>query len=197
VLFRSPSLANIYLHEIDEQITEIHNIRLIRYADDFVILCKTKEDAKETMKQVIDLFTGLKLRLNKKKTRIVNVNREYIMFLGFKLKRVAGKVMITPRMKSIKNFKRKIKQTTRRKQPVKPKEMIWRLNKTIQGWGNYYCIGTVKKLFERLDKWIRTRVRTFIEKKKSSYANRRIPTYILQSEYKLTSLTTLINLHSL
>lgn len=193
----SPLLANIYLHEMDEQITEIRNIRLIRYADDFVILCKKKEDAEETMKQVIDILTGLKLRLNKKKTRIVNVNREYVMFLGFKLKRVAGKVMITPRMKSIKEFKRKIKQVTRRKQPVKPKEMIWRLNTIIQGWGNYYFIGTVKKLFERLDRWIRTRVRTFIEKKKSSYANRRIPTYILQSEYKLTSLTTLINLHSL
>ena len=105
------------------------------------------------MKQVIDIITGLKLRLNKKKTRIVNVNREYVMFLGFKLKRVAGKVMITPRMKSIKKFKQKIKQVTRRKQPVKPKEMIWRLNTIIQGWGNYYFIGTVKKLFERLDRW--------------------------------------------
>jgi len=193
----SPLLANIYLHEMDIEITKIDSVRLVRYADDFVILCKTKEDAERTMKQVKEILTGLKLRLNKAKTKIVNVNRESFEFLGFKLKRAGGKVFVIPKRKSIEKFKEAIRRVTWRRQPVKPEEMIGRLNSVIRGWGNYFKIGNVKRLFERLDGWIRTRVRTFIERKKSEYAKARISNYVLKSGYKLTSLMTLIKPHSL
>ena len=193
----SPLLANIYLHEMDKKITKMDSVRLVRYADDFVILCKTKEDAERTMKQVREILTGLELQLNKTKTKIVNVNRGSFEFLGFKLKRAGGKVFVTPKRKSIKKFKEAIRKVTWRRQPVKPEEMIGRLNSVIRGWGNYFKIGNVKRLFERLDGWIRTRVRTFIEKKKSEYAKARIPNYVLKSGYKLTSLMTLIKPHSL
>jgi len=193
----SPLLANIYLHEMDTQIANIDSIRLVRYADDFVVLCKTKEDAERTMKQIKEILTGLKLRLNKTKTKIVNVNQESFEFLGFKLKRAGGKVFVTPKRKAINKFKDTIRRATWRKQPIKLEEMIGRLNSIIRGWGNYFKIGNVKSIFKRLDGWIRTRVRTFIEKKKSNYANRRIPTYVLQSEYKLTSLMALIKPYSL
>jgi len=86
---------------------------------------------------------------------------------------------------------------TWRKQPANLEEMIGRLNSVIRGWGNYFKIGNVKTMFCRLDQWIRTRVRTFIEKKKSEYAKTRIPSYVLKSEYKLASLMTLIKPHSL
>ena len=193
----SPLLANIYLHEMDIEITKIDSVRLVRYADDFVILCKTKEDAERTMKQVKEILTGLKLRLNKAKTKIVNLNRESFEFLGFKLKRAGGKVFVIPKRKSIEKFKEAIRRVTWRRQPVKPEEMIGRLNSVIRGWGNYFKIGNVKRLFERLDGWIRTRVRTFIERKKSEYAKARISNYVLKSGYKLTSLMTLIKPHSL
>ncbi|MCK4347571.1 MAG: group II intron reverse transcriptase/maturase, partial [Thermoplasmatales archaeon] len=193
----SPLLANIYLHEMDKEITKIDSVRLVRYADDFVILCKTKEDAERTMKRVKEILTGLKLRLNKTKTKIVNVNRESFEFLGFKLKRAGGKVFVTPKRKSIEKFKETIRRVTWRRQPVKPEEMIGRLNSVIRGWGNYFKIGNVKRLFERLDGWIRTRVRTFVEKKKSEYAKARIPNYVLKSGYKLASLITLVKPHSL
>ncbi len=193
----SPLLANIYLHEMDKQVANIDSIQLVRYADDFVILCKTKEEAERTMKPVKEILTGLKLRLNKTKTKIVNVNRESFEFLGFKLKRACGKVFVTPRKKTIDKFKQAIRRVTWRKQPVKLDEMIGRLNSVIRGWGNYFKIGNVKTMFCRLDQWIRTRVRTFIEKKKSEYAKVRIPNYVLKSEYKLASLITLIKPHSL
>jgi len=90
-----------------------------------------------------------------------------------------------------------VKATTNRRQPVKPKEMVGRLNRVIRGWGNYFKIGDARRLFENLDMWIRTRIRTFIEKKKSRYANIRIPNYVLKKVYKLTSLMTLIKPHSL
>ena len=105
--------------------------------------------------------------------------------------------MVTPGKKAIKKLKDSVRATTNRRRPVKPNEMVGILNSVIRGWGNYFKIGNVRKLFRRLDGWIRTRVRTFIEKKKSRYANRRIPNYVLESEYKLSSLVTLIKPHSL
>jgi hypothetical protein len=75
--------------------------------------------------------------------------------------------------------------------------MVGRLNWTIRGWGNYFKIGDVKTLYKELDIWLRMRVRCFIEKKKSGYSRQRIPNYVLFSEYKLTSLATLIDSHFL
>jgi len=193
----SPLLANIYLHEIDEQITKIKGVRLVRYADDMVILCKTREKAEETMKQVEAILTGLKLQLNKTKTSIVNVNKESFEFLGFKLKMRNGKLLITPRQKSIQKFREMIRTLTWRKQPITTENMVDRLNLTITGWGNYYKIGDVKILFKETDKWLRAKVRTYIEKKKSRYASVRIPNHVLKSEYELVSLLTLITPHSL
>ena len=193
----SPLLANIYLHEMDKQVTRLYNVRMVRYADDFVILCKTKEKAERTLKQVEEILTGLQLRLNEKKTKIVYVNMESFGFLGFNFKRGRGIVFVTPRKEAVEKFKDTVRAVTNRRRPLKPKELMGELNSVIRGWGNYFRIGDVKKLFERLDKWIRTRVRTYIEKKKSDYAKRRISKYVLKSRYNLTSLMTLIKPHSL
>ena len=144
------------------------------------------------MEQVKNILTKLKLRLNKTKTRIVNVNREHFEFLGFKLKRTFGRLHTTPRRDAIKKFKNTVRRITCRDQPMKPKLIAGKLNSVIRGWGNYFKIGDVTKIFKRLDCWIRTRMRTFIEKKKSHYANIRITNYVLKSKYKLASLMTLI-----
>jgi len=188
----SPLLANIYLHEMDWQINEINDVRLVRYADDFVVLCKTKEKAEQTMSQICDILMRLKLRLNSTKTKIVNVNMENFEFLGFKLKRRSGTLLITPKKKSIIKFKESIRRLTWRRQPITAIDMVRRLNWVIRGWGNYFRIGNVIKIFERLDCWIRTRVRTFIEKKKSGFARMRLSNYVLKSKYKLSSLLNLI-----
>ena len=188
----SPLLANIYLHEMDWQINEINDVRLVRYADDFVVLCKTKEKAEQTMKQISDILMRLKLRLNSTKTKIVNVNMENFEFLGFKLKRRSGTLLITPKKKAIMKFKESIRRLTWRRQPITPIDMVRRLNWVIRGWGNYFRIGNVIRIFERLDCWIRTRVRTFIEKKKSGFARMRISNYVLKSKYKLSFLLNLI-----
>jgi len=193
----SPLLANIYLHEMDKQVTRLYGVRMVRYADDVVILCKTREKAERTLKRVEEILAGLKLRLNQKKTKIVNVNRESFGFLGFNFKRGGGKVFVTPRKEAVEKFKDTVRTVTWRRRPLKPKEMMGELNSVIRGWGNYFKIGNVKKLFTKLDKWIRTKVRTFIEKKKSEYAKRRISKYVLKSRYNLTSLMTLIKPHSL
>lgn len=193
----SPLLANIYLHELDKQVTTLDEVRLVRYADDLVILCKTKKEAERTLKQVEEILASLKLRLNKDKTKIVNVNKESFEFLGFKFKRGRGIVFVGPRKEAVRRFKDTVRTATNRRRPLKPKEMMGELNSVIRGWGNYFKIGDVKKLYTRLDKWIRMKVRTYIEKKKSNYAKRRLPKYVLKSRYNLASLTTLIKPRSL
>lgn len=193
----SPLLANIYLHELDKQVTKLDGVRLVRYADDMVILCKTQEEAEGTLKQVEEILAGLKLRLNKEKTKIVNVNKESFGFLGFKFKRGRGVVFVGPRKEAIRRFKDTVRMVTGRRRPLKPEEMMGELNSVIRGWGNYFKIGDVKKLYTRLDKWIRMKVRTYIEKKKSEYAKQRLPKYVLKSRYNLASLTTLIKPRSL
>jgi len=193
----SPLLANIYLHELDKQVTTLYGVRIVRYADDMVILCKTREKAERTLKQVEEILAVLKLKLNKEKTKIVNVNKESFGFLGFNFKRGRGIVFVTPRKEAIRKFKDTVRTVTGRRRPLKPKEMMGELNSVIRGWGNYFKIGDVKKLYTRLDKWIRMKVRTFIEKKKSNYAKQRLSKYVLKSRYNLTSLTTLIKPHSL
>jgi len=193
----SPLLANVYLHEMDKAITKWVNVRLVRYADDFVIMCKTGWMAKKTMERLKKLLGELKLQLSETKTQIVNSEKEEFEFLGFKFRIRRGKIRITPRDKSIEKFKDSVRQLTRKHQPIKPEQMVGRLNWTVRGWGNYFKIGDVKTVYKELDIWLRMRVRCFIEKKKSGYSCQRISNYVLFSEYKLASLVTLIDSHSL
>jgi len=187
----SPLLANIYLHELDEAIANIPSIRMVRYADDFVIMCKTKWMTKSVMEVLRNIMTQLKLELNEEKTKILDAKQETFEFLGFIFNLVNGTVFLKPKAKSLKKFKDKVKTVTNRRRPLKPEEMIGRLNSVIRGWGNYFKIGHVKEIYDSLDVWIRMRCRMFIEKKKSRYSHIRIPNHILKAEYKLASLRTL------
>lgn len=193
----SPLLANIYLHELDEELSSMVNARVVRYADDFVILTKTKWMAKRVMKAVNKIVTKLKLELNKEKTRIVNTKQDSFEFLGFVFKYVNNRLRFKPRQKSIEKFKKKVRQVTRRKNPMNTKGIVGRINMTIKGWGNYFKIGEVRFLYKQLDTWIRMRIRCHIEKRISRYSHQRIPNYVLKSEYKLASLNTLIKPRSL
>jgi RNA-directed DNA polymerase len=189
----SPLLANIYLHEMDKELMALPNMQLIRYADDFVILCKTKWMANQMMIRVNKALVNLKLELNPEKTRIVNSRENTFEFLGFIFGLNRGKLKIKPRQKSLVKFKEAVKVITKRQTPLNPKDMIYRLNRVIRGWGNYFKIAHCTVLFKQLDTWIRIRCRTFIEKRKSRYAHSRIPNTVLKREYKLASLITLVS----
>lgn len=193
----SPLLANIYLHEMDKEISAIINIRIVRYADDFVIMCKSRCMASQMMTKLEQILRKLKLCLSEEKTKVLDANEEAFEFLGFVFKCVKGNVFLKPREKSLNKFKASIKTATNKKIPIKSQEMIGRLNSIIRGWGNYFKIAHVKQLFRELDVWIRMRCRLFIEKKKSRYSHIRIPNHVLKTEYKLASLITLKNLRSL
>lgn len=183
----SPLLANIYLHPFDVRLSAL-GYKLVRYADDFVIICKSEEDADRTIKAINQILSEMKLKVNANKTGVVKLTHEDgFEFLGFK---IFGGHKI-PREKAVKGFKDKVRVITRRQQPNNIEEVIRRLNPVIRGWGNYFKIANVNWLYNGLDSWTRMRLRSFIEKKKSYEANRRLTNKYF-SELGLSTLSSLL-----
>jgi len=181
----SPLLANIYLHQFDRVMTE-RGYRLVRYADDFVILCKLKRKAERALEVAKQILEGqLKLKVHPDKTRIVHF-REGFDFLGCRFRRR----YIGPREKSLVKFKERVRQLTARQRGKNLKQVLRDLVPVIRGWGDYHARYNVKTLFSRLDEWMRMRLRAFLEKKKAvRHQNRRIPTRWLE-EQGFVSLTS-------
>ncbi|GIO38325.1 group II intron reverse transcriptase/maturase [Paenibacillus antibioticophila] len=153
----SPLLANIYLHPLDEAMTE-RGHRLTRYADDFVICCKTQKGAERVLRSVIKLLEKeMGLKVHPEKTKIANSKRESFIFLGHEFK--PGKRM-TPSDKAMAKFKERVKEITKRNQTVNVQELVKKvLNPYLRGWANYFGTGDVHSRFRELDAWIRRRLR--------------------------------------
>jgi RNA-directed DNA polymerase len=167
----SPLLANIYLHVLDmywaERFTSLG--KLYRYADDFVIVCRTEQDAAKALEAIKWVMTRQKLTLHPTKTRIVDMGEEGFDFLGFhfhKLKsKKNGKLLpyIWPSQKSVKAVREKIRQITARKRLSNPlEEVIKYLNRVIRGWRNYFRIGNSTKKFQDLDRYVGERLRRWM-----------------------------------
>ena len=154
----SPLLANLYLHWLDQTWVKkgfgerIHDAHLVRYADDFVILCKRRpEQNLAEAKRVID---HLGLTLNAQKTRIVNAEEEPFIFLGHKfavqLSKVSGKrkTFYYPSPKAMRSVKKKIQEVVRAGQHL---DLPWliknQVNPILRGWGNYFKTGNSRKHF--------------------------------------------------
>lgn len=164
----SPLLANIYLHPFDTEITGKGH-KLVRYADDFLVLCKSREEAEKALADVREALARLRLSLSDEKTRLAHFS-EGVQFLGFEI----FEEYKVPRKRSVKRFKDNVRRITRRNQPRKVEDIIKDLNLVIIGWGNYFKIGNVNWLYRGLDQWTRMRLRWFMEKHKTYTCNNRI-----------------------
>jgi len=182
----SPLLANIYLHYFDERMAGF-GYEVVRYADDFIVLCGSKEEARVALSQVEKVLRELELTLHPEKTRLKNI-REGMDFLGFTVY-IGHKV---PRKEAVRKYKDAVRRVTRRNLPINLEMVIQRLNPIVIGWGNYFKIANVKTLYKGLDGWTRMRLRAFKEKKKSHLSNRRITNAFL-SNLGLKSLSSLLN----
>lgn len=176
----SPLLANVYLNSFDRELTK-RGYKLIRYADDFVILCKRKKKAERTLQVVTELLSVQQLTLSAEKTRLGNYQVQSFEFLGFWFKKLYGTPRKGPRQKSREAFRNSVRFLTRRQQPRNLKMVIKQLNPTIRGWGNYFKVGDTMQLFGELDSWIRMRLRSFAKKKRwtsisasTEYPNQRL-----------------------
>jgi group II intron reverse transcriptase/maturase len=150
----SPLIANIYLDAFD-QFMKSRNHRIVRYADDILILTRSKSAAENARKQASAYLEGeLKLTVNQKKTHIVH-SGDGVKFLGVVIHTGYTRIQED----KVKGLKGKVKKITRRNSPVNLEKVIEDLNPVIRGFANYFRIANCKGVFEALMKWIRRRLR--------------------------------------
>jgi len=155
----SPLLANIYLNPLDHLMTGA-GYSMVRYADDFVILCQTREDAERALETVRQWVVANDLTLHPTKTRIVDARTEVFDFLGYRFR---GPVRL-PRPKSADKVKDTIRAKTKRTNGNSLPCIINQVNQTLSGWFTYFrhCNRSV---FQDLDCWIRGRLRSILRKR--------------------------------
>ena len=150
----SPLIANVYLDAFDQFMKE-RNHRIVRYADDIMILCCSRGAAVNALEQAIQyLEKELKLKVNQKKSTIVH-SEEGVNYLGVV---IFTKFTLIQEDK-IKRFKDRVRKMTRRNSPVNVEKIIAELNPVSRGFANYFRIANCNKKFSRLAKWIRRRLR--------------------------------------
>ncbi len=166
----SPLLANIVLNYLDWQLHEA-GYHFARYADDFVVVCQTHQQAQEALTlvtQVLEEHLGLKL--SPEKTKISTFGKGY-EFLGFLLSSRSRRM----REKSVQKFKARIRELTQRKRNLDA-EVVTKLNQVIRGTANYFgkSFSTNRRTFLKLDSWIRMRLRCMKLKRKNYGDNKKL-----------------------
>jgi RNA-directed DNA polymerase len=156
----SPLLANLYLHPLDEIMVR-QGYRMVRYADDFVILCKSAEQAQTALDEVKAWVEANGLTLHPDKTHVGDCRQEGqgFEFLGYRFE--AGKRLV--RKKSLQGFKDKIREKTRRNRGESLARIIADLTPMIRGWYGYFKHAG-SWIFPRLDGYIRRRLRALLRK---------------------------------
>lgn len=155
----SPMLSNIVLNELDQEL-EKRGHRYCRWADDFLILLKSERAAKRVMEGISGhLENNLNLPVNKEKSQVALVKD--VPFLGFQLLREKIRVSNKARLK----FKAKVRELTRRNNPLSMYQTIQELKVYLRGWVGYFRIQEFRNLFRDLDGWIRSRLRSMQLKK--------------------------------
>ena len=155
----SPLLSNIYLDPLDHLMAET-GFEMVRYADDFVILCRNAEDAARALAAVQDWTASAGLTLHPTKTRIIDAGAESFDFLGYRFEDGTRR----PRPKSLDKFKDTVRAKTKRTSGGSLFTIIAALNPTLRGWFEYFK-HSHKWTFERLDGWIRMRLRSILRKR--------------------------------
>lgn len=202
----SPLLSNILLTPFDREMRH-QGYRLTRYADDWVVTCKSHREAVAALDAARRILEKLGVTLQPEKTRIVHV-RQGFEFLGFKIKRGSrplrlggdkirsgtrrGSLYAFPRAKSVRHFKDQIIRCTRRNVPLTTAELIAEINPIIRGWGLYYCKAHVRRLFKQLKGWIVRRIWSHRFKRWRNAGWRHLPERKLHGELGLVNLVRLI-----
>lgn len=157
----SPLLSNIYLDPLDHQMVQA-GYQMVRYADDFVILCHDEEEAREALGQVRTWAVNAGLTLHPEKTRIVNAEEQGgFDFLGYHFERG----MKWPRKKSLDKFRATIRRKTKRTNGQSLQVIVAELNRSLRGWFEYFK-HSHPNTFDSLDGWIRMRLRSILRKRR-------------------------------
>jgi RNA-directed DNA polymerase len=156
----SPLLSNIYLDPLDHHM-EANGFEMVRYADDFVILCRTAEDAARALEIVQQWTVANGLTLHPTKTKIVDVRQDGFDFLGYHFE---GHTR-WPRTKSIQKLKNTLRPKIKRNSGESMQCIVKNVNKTLKGWYTYFQHSHYTA-FRPIDSWIRGRLRSILRKRK-------------------------------
>jgi RNA-directed DNA polymerase len=179
----SPLLANVALHGLDEvlgityyrtregHLRTYSNRAWVRYADDFVVLCRTKEDAEKVVEILCAWLKERGLSLSPEKTRIVHLT-EGFDFLGFNVRqyrtgrtKLGTVTLIKPSRKAVQNVRKKLSEIWRTASSRPLKDTILMLNAVIRGWSNYFRSSCCAKTFKMLDHWMFQKAYSFAVKR--------------------------------
>jgi RNA-directed DNA polymerase len=175
----SPLLSNIYLHALDEAFADGAHGRLVRYADDFVVLCRGRAEADAARELAGRVLAGLGLELHPDKTKVVDLTegREGLDFLGCHFRaRVSGRMLERgirryylqrwPSQAAMKRVRAKLKAKTGRGRAGQDiREVIADLNPILRGWGNYFKTGNAADKFVQIDRYVERRLRGLMRKR--------------------------------
>lgn len=157
----SPLLSNIYLDPLDHRMAD-KGFEMVRYADDFVVLCKTEEQARQALAEIECWVEQAGLKLHPEKTRIVDATQAGgFDFLGYHFERGYK----WPRDKSIKKFKDRIRGKTKRNNGHSLQQIISDLNPSLKGWFEFFK-HSHWTAFRNLDGWVRGRLRSILRRRK-------------------------------
>ena len=161
----SPLLANVYLNEFDQEFTK-RGVPCIRYADDIVLLAKSKRASERLLESSTKyLEETLKLTVNREKSRTESVFAiRNFKFLGFALGRNGSGIYVRVHPKSWKKFKSKLKVLSSRRSVQSIKPSLERIKVYARGWLNYYGIASMKNNIEEINSWLYHRIRMCIWK---------------------------------
>ena len=157
----SPLLSNIYLDPLDHRMAAA-GFQMVRYADDFVVLCRSRQEAEAALEVIRQWVAEAGLTLHPEKTRIADANQkgEGFDFLGYHFERGYR----WPRPKSIQKLKTALRPKTRRTNGRCLPAIIADINRTMQGWFGYFRHSHYTT-FEPIDKWVRMRLRSILRKR--------------------------------
>jgi len=177
----SPLLSNIYLHAFDRAFVARGCGELVRYADDFVVLCRSEHEAKVALSMAGEILADLGLMLHPDKTKVVDLRqgREGFDFLGCHFRaRVSGRLLERgicryylhrwPSQHAMKRIRQKIKaKTGRNRVGIKDlRELIAELNPILRGWGNYFRTGNAADKFRQINLYVAWRLKRLLVKRK-------------------------------
>ncbi len=175
----SPLLSNIYLHAFDQAMTRAGVGRLVRYADDWVMLCRNRREARAALELAGKTLAGLGLELHPEKTKVVDLRegREGFDFLGCHFRaRVSGRLLERgirryylhrwPSQRAMNRVRARIKaKTDRGRVGTDLRDVIAAINPVLRGWGNYFRTGNAAIKFIQVDRYVERRLRGLMRKR--------------------------------
>lgn len=167
----SPTLSNIFLHEVDRQWCRsdglaLGDVRLVRYADDMVLLARTEQQAREAWEQLQKQFAALRLVVNQEKSRLTTL-AEGFAFLGFEFRKALGRMLLMwPREKACRNVRQRAREAVRSVPSNGHVGMvIQKLNPILNGWCTYFRVGNSNRTFHKVDWAVRSELQLWLRRK--------------------------------